>query len=239
MTGCEEHLPCCSEPGTDDSSSPFCWTIERRSDSEMESFKSRLHNCESCVRLKSLDGQDVCAYRIDDQDQIQYVNNSWSSFAEQNNGVPSCSFEELKETSIWDQISDAESRMIYKKIFAKARSSKHTIQFTLHCDSIDTVRTLKAYVHPMAHNWLEVRFVLLDESRRDPDAFTDFSSGTDGIIHMCSYCGDLKDPNGKWNSIEREITDRDIFKYQKLPMISHGICQSCRENFLNSLNEIV
>jgi len=239
MTGCEVHPPCSDELGTEESSSPFCWAIERSSDSEMESFKSRLHNCESCVLLKPLDGQDVCAYRIDDQDQIQYVNNSWSSFAEQNNGIPSCSFKELKEKSIWSQISDAESRMIYKKVFEKARSSKHTIQFRLHCDSIDTIRILKVYVQPMAHNWLEVRFVLLNESRRNPDALTDFSSGTDGLIHMCSYCGALKDTNGKWNSIEDEITDRDIFKYQKLPMISHGICPACSENFLNSLNKII
>ena len=239
MTGCEAHNPCGYESGTDDASSPFCWIVERSSDSEAKSFKSRLRNCESCAVLKSLDGQDVCAYRIDDQDQIQYVNNSWHSFAEQNNGIPSCSFDQLKGKSIWSQISDAESRMIYKKVFEKARSSKHTIQFRLHCDSIDTIRILKAYVHPMAHNWLEVRFVLLNESRRDPDALTDFSSGTNGLIYMCSYCGDLKDTNGKWNSIEDEITGRDIFKDQKLPMISHGVCPACRENFLNSLNEII
>jgi len=53
-----------------------------------------------------------------------------------------------------------------------------------------------------------------------------------GIITMCSYCGDLKDNQENWQAIEAEITKVDLFQQSPLPQISHGICPTCKTDFL-------
>jgi len=106
------HTPCAYELGTEKPSNALCWTIEQNTDGSQRRFEARLQNCESCERHMQQNGPNVCAYRINEADQIVYVNNSWESFAEENEGVPSCSFSNIEGLSIWDQLSDDETRMI-------------------------------------------------------------------------------------------------------------------------------
>jgi len=189
--------------------------------------------------MNSPENPNILIYRIDDADQIVYVNNAWESFAVDNDGMPSCAFSRLKYAIIWDELADAETRMIYRTIFSKARDSGHSVAFQLHCDSADTIRILKSTVIPLPQNWIEVRFELVEEKKRDPDAVQQLYGDDRGIITMCSYCGDLKDAQGNWQAIETEITTLDLFKQSILPQISHGICRTCKKDFLKSIHEIM
>ena len=186
-----------------------------------------------------LDGPNTRAYRIDAADNIACVSNAWDSFAKDNQGMPSCSFSNLEHKNILSEFADVETRMIYRTIFSKVRSSGYSITFQLHCDSADTIRVLKATVIPLPLNWIEVRFELIEEKRRDPDVVQQLYGDAHGIITMCSYCGDLKDNQGNWQAIETEITKLDLFQQSTLPQISHGICPTCKISFLNSIRKII
>ena len=234
-----KHMPCNYEIGTAKASNKFCWSIEQETDADKAAFIARLQNCEDCNLHQQLDGMNIFAYRIDESDCIAYVNKSWETFAENNNGLPSCGFESLQGQSVWNQFADDESRMIYQRIFEKARSSKHIIQFQIHCDSLEYIRILKTSVIPLPQNWLELRFEMVSETQRNTEAIMAISPDSRGIITMCSYCGKLKNAQNQWDVIEEAITDQDLFKHSILPQISHGICPVCKDDFLKSLHKII
>ncbi|MDX8387169.1 MAG: hypothetical protein R8M46_01355 [Ghiorsea sp.] len=135
---------------------------------------------------------------------------------------------------MWDHFSDAETKMIYQRIFTKARTSKLPIVFNIHCDSIEIIRILQTKVIPLPQNYLELRFEIIKEKQRDPNVMVNLAKETENIISMCSYCGDLKDAFGNWNPIETELTKQDLFQHATLPMISHGICPACKVGVLES-----
>ncbi|WP_072660513.1 hypothetical protein [Mariprofundus micogutta] len=179
---------------------------------------------------------DTWFYYIDDSDLIVNVSATWESFAAANEGLPECSFSALQGKPILSQFSDAETRMIYSKIFKKVRSAQRVISFLIHCDALDTIRHLEASIIPLPHQFLKVQFKLVNEIKRDPAIVQKLCNTDDNIITMCSYCGDLKNSKGQWQPIEQEITARDFFQHPALPKISHGICPDCSNNFLNSIN---
>jgi len=181
--------------------------------------------------------ENFTIYRIDETDRITYVNPSWETFAKANNGLPSCGFSAIKGHSVCGYFSDAETEMIYQRIFEKVRSSQSSITFNIHCDSVTTVRILKTSVIPLPQNHLELRFKVTKERERDPYILINLAKETQNIISMCSYCGDLKDSRGNWSPIETEVTNQDLFQHALLPKISHGICPNCKVIFLESFHK--
>jgi len=207
------------------------------SDHQALSLDKQLNLCETCPMNKNIQKTSFTIYRIDETNHITYVNKSWETFAKENNGLPSCGFQAIKGHSIWEYFSDEETEMIYQNIFTKARTSKKTIEFNIHCDSIKLIRVLKTQVIPLLENHLELRFELVDETIRDTFEMIKFAQSTENIISMCSYCGDLKDAQGNWKPLETEVTNQDLFQHSVLPKISHGICLSCKHDLLDSFHK--
>jgi len=133
---------------------------------------------------------------------------------------------------VFKHFGDAETRMIYAKIFERVRASGQTVRFQIHCDALQVIRILEARIVPLANAHLEVGFRVLKEQARDPSVILEVCGADQPFITMCSYCGDLKDREGKWQALEREITSTDLFSVQSLPKISHGMCPDCAKNFL-------
>jgi len=191
--------------------------------------------CETCPYYKQFYGPGSWFYRLDKADRIVSVSETWESFAEENDGLPGCSFASLEGQAVWEHLGGPEVIMIYKKIFTKVRTQEQPVSFRIHCDAVDTIRILQAVVVPLPFDGLEVFFKQLQEKKRSPEAVVAICNSGDDIITMCSYCGDLKDSDGKWKPIEAEVSDRDLFQHRELPKISHGICPTCAEEFLRSI----
>ena len=225
-----------AEPNPESALLP-CWVARSFSEKESRDIDASLAECEVCPVYISMTGSDVCAYRVDADDRITYTSPHWEDFASRNNGMPSCSTQVLKEMSVWESFSDPESKILYRKMFDKARQHGRAIRFQTHCDSVKRLRILECTITPLPRNCLEIRFQLILEEKRNPEAILPFSE--DGIITMCSYCGHLRDKAGNWKGIEQEITDQDLFGLQQLPKISHGICPDCKESFLKSINNLL
>ena len=152
--------------------------------------------------------------------------------AEQNQVAHTCGIANLQGKSVFEQFGDAETRMIYAKIYERVRSSLQPVHFQIHCDALDVIRILEARILPLANKHLEVGFRVLKEQTRDPFVILDQCGFAQQFITMCSYCGDIKDFVGEWQALEREISNTDLFCAQNLPKISHGMCPSCKKNFL-------
>ena len=45
----------------------------------------------------------------------------------------------------------------------------------------------------------------------------------EGLLPICAYCKKIRDQNGKWQVIEKYITDRSTAKF------THGICPECQQ----------
>jgi len=172
------------------------------------------------------------SYRIDQHDCIYAVGDTWQSMAEQNQVGDTCGLGTLQGKSVFEQFSDAETRMIYAKLFERVRASGQAVRFQIHCDALHLVRILEARIVAMSGRHLEVGFRVVSEQARDPSTVIDFCGLEKPFITMCSYCGDLKNRDGEWQPLEDEISASDLFNVCELPPISHGMCPGCKENFL-------
>jgi len=182
----------------------------------------------------------MTSYRIDQSDCIYAVGNDWQRVAEYNNEGNNCGLNSLQGKSIFEQFGDAETRMIYAKIFTRVRERLQEVRFQIHCDELTVIRILEACIAPLESGHIEVSFRLVKEQRRDPTIILEACGVGQPIMTMCSYCGDLKDCDGIWQAMESEVNRLDLFSAAVLPKLSHGICPSCAKNFLaNILNRSI
>ncbi|MDQ6998013.1 MAG: hypothetical protein Q9M17_04795 [Mariprofundus sp.] len=175
------------------------------------------------------------SYKIDQHDCIYAVGDTWQSMAEQNQVGDTCGLGNLQGKSVFEQFSDAETRMIYAKLFERVRASGQAVRFQIHCDALHLVRILEARIVPLSDKHLEVGFRVIKEQDRDPAVVIELCGLEKPFITMCSYCGDLKNRDGEWQPLEDEISASDLFNVRELPSISHGICFDCKENFIMQL----
>ncbi|TLS67587.1 hypothetical protein FEF65_06640 [Mariprofundus erugo] len=213
-----------------------CWSIEQVTDGDRREFLARLDTCSFCKHYAPSTMDNLIAYRLDADDIIVYANKVWDAFAQNHNGA-NCCLSQIRGKSLWSQISDAETTMIYKKVFEKARSSYQAIAFRLRCDDLNEMRFLDVRVIPLPHHWLELNFTITEQRPREPQAIPQ-QYNEHNIITMCSFCGDLKGRDGNWHAIEDKITSADLFQYDPLPKISHGLCTECSTNFLKSIRTL-
>jgi len=179
-----------------------------------------------------MDDDFTTSYRIDDCDCIYEVGGIWQTIDEHNQSEDVCELPSLNGKSVFEQFGDAETRMIYAKIFERVRASEKAVHFQIHCDELQLIRILEARILPLSDAHLEVGFRVLNEQVRDASVILEKCGVEQSFITMCSYCGDLKDSDGKWEALERKVTSIDIFSEASLPKISHGMCPDCAKNFL-------
>lgn len=128
--------------------------------------------------------------------------------------------------------ADAESRMLYEKLFEKTRELGKAVSIRSRCDDTTTIRHMEIEVMPMSGGLLMVEIRLLDERQRNAGWVRQHFSTLPEIITMCSLCGDIRDERGRWQAIEAEINRLGMFSMETLPRISHGLCPECVEVYM-------
>jgi len=185
-----------------------------------------------------MDDDFTTSYRIDNHDCIYDVAGVWQAVDEHHQSADGCGRTSLNGKSVFEQFGDQETRMIYAKIFERVRASGQAVHFQIHCDELQLIRILEACILPVGDGHLEVGFRVLSEQTRDASVILERCGVDQPFITMCSYCGDLKDSDGTWQTLEQKITSIDLFSDASLPQISHGICPDCAENFLASIRAL-
>ena len=172
-------------------------------------------------------------YRINDRDEIIYVNKAWDAFASSNDGA-SVSSEKVLDRRLWDFLSDFSTQEIYRKIILKASTGK-IVKFNIRCDSPMVRRLLGMSVSPCHNAKVEFRTHTMSEQTRSAIASIHFSkSDSQLIIKSCSWCNRFQH-DGDWHEIEDAVSLMSPFERSARFAISHGMCDDCGKRLLTEV----
>jgi hypothetical protein len=164
-------------------------------------------------------------YSLDERDRIVRVNDAWTRFAREND-APELAAEQVLQRSIWDFLDDPTTRQIYTHLVSRVRQGR-TVCFSLRCDSPTLRRHLKMVVTPADRNYVDFQSVVVAVEPRPIQRIWDrrtIRSGT--LLRACAWCKRVE-VGGEWMEIEVALEPLRIFEMERLPALTHGICDAC------------
>ena len=172
-------------------------------------------------------------HRIDRDGRISFVNEAWLAFAAENGWDISAA--QVLGLDLMEQISDPETRHIYKLLIARARDQGRQAFFGYRCDSPDCRRIMQMRINlDRDLDQVEFRSHVLRMERRDPVALFDpgHLNRSDEILRVCSWCKAVS-VDRTWIEVEQAVARLGLLAAPVLPRISHGICPDCSERMSN------
>jgi hypothetical protein len=181
---------------------------------------------------------DIYVYRIDRNDMIVFISDSWLAFAEANEGADSCHPSLVINEPIWDFIAGPETRHLYQVIIGNVRSRKREVTIHYRCDSPAYRRFMEMTVIPLEDGSVEFRSSVLRIEERDIVALLEDRGPPSGdMITMCSFCKKVRLPGDEWVEAEVAVERLDLFGAQRLPQITHGACRPCYDMVFTELRD--
>jgi hypothetical protein len=166
------------------------------------------------------------AYSLDHQDRIVRVSDGWTQFALQND-APELATEHVLHRSIWGFVSDSTTRHIYMDLIARVRLGR-TVRFSLRCDSPTVRRHLQMTVTPGDSRRVDFESVVVGIERRPIQRIWDRRTIRSGVhLRTCAWCKRIH-VRSEWMEIEDALEPLKLFEMERLPEITHGICDSCQ-----------
>jgi hypothetical protein len=163
-------------------------------------------------------------YRIDAQDRIAFVNQEWDRFAA-GNAAPDLQAPSILARSLWDFISDGTTRHLYRDILKRVRGGGRA-RFPFRCDGPDLRRFLEMDASPLEAGSVEFRVRTLSVEPRAFQPLLDGGAKRSGeMVRMCGWCKKVSVDG--WVEVEEAIALLKLFESAELPMLTHGICESC------------
>ena len=174
-------------------------------------------------------------YRVNDQDEIVYVNDEWDRFAEANEGEMVASSRVL-DRSLWDFIGDATTRELYRQVLRQIREGR-IVRFALRCDAPTCRRLLEMDITRGDDGTIEFRTSTLSEWHRPAPIWpTPDATGSDELLRVCGWCNKVN-VDGAWEEVEQAIVSLRLFEFPLLPSLTHGICDPCFQKMTERLAE--
>jgi len=175
-------------------------------------------------------------YRINDRDEIIFVNEAWAEFEETNDGAEVVGNGVLGRV-LWDFISDVATRQLYQQIVARVRQG-HQAQFKLRCDGPSCKRHLEMTIHAVGTGIIEFATQSLQVEDRPPMAL--LAMGTPRsteLIRVCSWCNRIDIGSDTWTEVEVAVERLNLFDVGRMPQLTHGMCAACLVTMTNSLDD--
>ena len=178
---------------------------------------------------------DCITYHIDQNDHIIYISDEWQPFADRNKA------EELTKgcvlnRSIYDFISDKESRHIYELTFSRCRKNNSHIHLPFRCDAPHTRRFMRMDISALEDNAIRITSCIEREEARDPVALLDKEQDRSSeFVTICSWCKKVRLEEQHWVEVEEAVTQMKLFEAISLPQLSHGMCESCHHDQMQAL----
>lgn len=175
----------------------------------------------------TIDRACTLIYRIDPMGRVAYVNPVWDEFARNNHGE-SVLAERILGTSLMAAITDKTVRELYVRIIERARAGV-PMRFRYRCDAPDKCRTFEMNVGLREGGEVEFVSTLLHEETRP--AITWLESGVsrdERMLRVCSWCQKVALPDDNWVPVEEAVEILHLLEADRLPRITHGICDPCK-----------
>lgn len=173
---------------------------------------------------------EIC-YRLNDEDQIVFVNDAWDRFATANEGGHLAGGQVLRRY-LWDFITDSTTQQLYRDVLKRVRSGR-PVQFHFRCDSPAYRRLMAMKILPGRDRAVEFQTRTLSESDRPPQPLLDVHQNCgDRLLKMCSWCKKV-DIGDSWTEVEDAVSRLRLFEHASLPNLPHGICDACFQRVSN------
>lgn len=177
-------------------------------------------------------------YRVNDKDEIIYVNEEWDRFAKENDGIPENLSKNVLNKKIWSFISGFETKHLYQAILENVRRYKRTANIGIMCDGPTIVRTIDIAIKPLENNFVEFDCAIKKQYERLEVILLDRNvKRSNDFIKMCSYCKAINLEN-EWLETEKAVAKLSLFYKKELPQISHGICPDCYKKVMDELERL-
>ncbi len=123
-------------------------------------------------------------------------------------------------------------KKVQRMLLRRVRDEVRGVELPFRCDGPETRRTMDIRIEPRSSG----RFVsfsarLRSEEERDefqPLLSADAPRGKRAPLTMCGWC-DRFQVGGEWVEVEEAAARLELFMFEELPAVSHGICPDCSE----------
>jgi hypothetical protein len=167
-------------------------------------------------------------YHLNARDELVFVNQGWSDFAEAN-GAKAMQPMLVLRRSLWDFISDRTTKHIYRALFQRIREQAETIRLSFRCDSPAERRLLDLEMTALPAGGIQLQVHQIATSFREPMSLLDPSQPrSEELIRVCSWCKRVGMADELWLDVEDAVTGLGLFVDQLPPDLTHGICPDCR-----------
>jgi hypothetical protein len=165
-------------------------------------------------------------HRIDADDVIEFVNDEWLAFAEENWNAEDAA--RVVGTSFWDHIMGLDVRELYRTLLRRLRETGGVATLPYRCDSPDTIRRFELEMRWLSGGKIRFTSTIAEEAPREPVVLLDqWQLRSNELIVMCSWCKRVR-TNG-WVEPAEAVRELALFEEPPLPRISHGICPACKQ----------
>jgi hypothetical protein len=180
-----------------------------------------------------MDETEPVVYRINDRDEIVFVNPQWDVFAAANDGERAVSARVLGR-SLWDFVSDSGTRQLYRDLLVRART-RGPLRFNYRCDSPALRRVMEMELVPAPGGGVEFRSRALTVEPRPPQALLDPGADRGGVlVRVCGWCKKVA-VGGTWVEVDRAVTALGLLEHVPVPSLTHGICGDCLDGMKRTL----
>lgn len=174
-------------------------------------------------------GFEPLVYRIDAANRLTWVNPAWVDFARANDGgelVP----EKVLGHDLLAALADPTIRSLYQTMIQRARAGS-LVRFEYRCDAPDRRRTFVMEIRSRPGDEVEFRSTLVHEELRPAVGLLLVGQPRDRerFVRVCSWCQRIALPDRRWVEVEQAVATLELFKSDRLPCLTHGICESCLE----------
>lgn len=166
-------------------------------------------------------------YRIDAENRISSVSDSWSEFA-LDNGSAKLRREDVVGTSLWDWIADPETEQLYRTLIERVRTTGRKLSVPFRCDAPELRRFMQLQISVTKNDFIDLEAQVAREEKRETQRLLDPTQPRgDELIRMCGWCKKVPVADDRWLEVEDAITELGLFEAASIPQISHTVCPDC------------
>lgn len=170
--------------------------------------------------------QTPIQYRVNERNEIVFVNEAWQAFALANAGI-GLQPANVLQRPLFDFITDETTRLLYRDLLKRVRAG-HPVQFPFRCDAPAQRRWLDMTIRLTETGLVEFTTHLRRSEERSPISLLGhmpIRSAT--LLRMCSWCKRANLGCRQWVDLEEAVVRLRLFEQAPLPQLSHGICEIC------------
>jgi hypothetical protein len=180
---------------------------------------------------------DRFEYLIDAEDVIVAVNERWIEFAEENEG--SGLGDAVIGTWLWQHMAGLEVKHLYRSLLERIRETGREARIPFRCDAPGLVRDMVLEVTPLKDG--SIRFSSwIDSQRARPNVRileVDREVDPERFARMCAWCKKIDIGKDDWRELEKGLVEAGLMTLDPVPKITHAVCSSCQDLFLEEISD--